>query len=78
MYDAGWCSLFDAEIPSLLPSWDHRICSAFAPIELYEKYLETASIDERFSWFNKTLEKGVLYKFPYNVPPEIEELKNLR
>ena len=77
MYEKGFCGLYESEIPTTLPSWTHRICSDFAPNQFYEKYVESISVEQRFSWFETNLKKGILYGFPYNYPPKIDKLKDL-
>jgi hypothetical protein len=60
-----------------LGSWGHRICSAFKPDTSYERDSPTIPAEERFSWFGKRLEEGILYVFPYNQPSAVEEMKEL-
>jgi hypothetical protein len=77
MYEEGTCKLFNTFIPSTLPQMNHRICSEFKPDASFSKYLAFNSLDQRFSWFGRSLQKGKLYVFPYNNSPAIKELKDL-
>ena len=77
-YEQGFCTLYQAEIPSTLPDWIHRICVDFAPNRYFEKYLIPNSLPQRFAWFGIELQKGVLYGFHYNAPTEIKRLKELQ
>ena len=77
MYEEGYCKFHKTEIPSTLPSWNHRICIDIEPNKFFEKYLQYNPLEQRFGWFGKELEKNVLYEFYYNNPSEIKILKDL-
>ena len=64
-------------LTSTLSSWGHRVCTSFKPDSSYERDSPTISAEQRFSWFGKKLEAGILYVFPYNQPDAIEEMKEL-
>ena len=72
-YEEGHCLRFNAPLPSTLSTWEHRVCASFSPGPEYERD-SSISVEERFSWFGKPLEPGVLYVFPYNDPPSIRKL----
>lgn len=76
-YEKGFCKLYESEIPSTLPSWTHRICSDFRANEHFNFYIEMNPLEERFSWFQIELKKGVLYGFHYDNPSGLDVLKNL-
>lgn len=77
LYEQGLCKFHNAEIPSTLPKWNHRICIDFEANKFFDRYLQYNSLEQRFSWFGRELEKNVLYEFPYNCHTEIEKLKDL-
>ncbi len=77
MYEKGFCKFHKTEIPSTLPNWNHRICKDIEPSRFFEKYLQHDSMEQKFERFEKDLEKNTLYKFPCNVPSEIEKMKDL-
>jgi hypothetical protein len=76
-YEEGFCALHRSGLPSTADSWLHRVCSDFEPDTSYERDSPRVSAEERFSWFGRKLEAGVLYAFPYNQPGALEELKDL-
>ena len=76
-YEEGFCAYHQSTLPSTLSSWGHRVCSEFKPDLSYEKDSPFISAEERFSWFGKRLEEGILYCFHYNQPFSIEEIKKL-
>jgi hypothetical protein len=77
MYDEGFCKFHETLIPSTLPDWNHRICVDFESDESFEKYLSYNPLEERFEWFEKELDKNVLYEFHYNDYKNIKKLKDL-
>jgi len=77
MYEQGFCTFHNAEIPSTLPKWNHRICIDFKPNKFFDRYLQHNSLEQRFGLFGRELEKNVLYEFPYNSHTEIEKSKDL-
>lgn len=77
IYEKGFCTFHKSEIPSTLPEWNHRICKDIEPNEFFEKYLQHNPLEQRFEWFERELEKDVLYEFPYNDHNAIKKLKDL-
>jgi hypothetical protein len=77
MYEKGFCKFHEAEIPSTLPEWNHRICIDIEPSSFFAMYLQLNPLQQRFEWFEKKLDKNVLYEFHYNNHKEIKKLKDL-
>lgn len=77
MYEKGFCNFHKAEIPSLLPTWNHRICKNIELNKHYDFHLQFVFLEKRIQMFETILEEKVLYEFPYNVLSEITKLKDL-
>ena len=76
-YKEGFCAHHRSVLPSTSGSWMHRVCSDFQADASYERDGPAISSEERFSWFGRTLEEGILYALPYNQPGALEEMKEL-
>src|SRR5215203_6378644 len=75
-YEEGFCAFHRSGLPATSGSWLHRVCSAFEPDQSYVRDSPDVWPEERFSWFGRKLEDGILYAFPYNQPGALEELKD--
>jgi hypothetical protein len=82
-YEQGFCEYHKSALPSTTINWEHRICSNFSPNEYYFRdnpifelhdMSKRITVEERFSWFDTTLQPNVLYTFHYNNPRNVKEI----
>lgn len=70
----GYCGYHRVPLPAIIAN---RICKDFLPSAWYESNSGAHTVKFSFAQFGTELKQDVLYGFPYNEPPAIEELMAL-
>jgi hypothetical protein len=85
-HEPGLCTYHNTALPGTTETHQNRICCNFSPNENYNKDnpefqseggLKRITSEERFSWFDRKLRRGILYCFSYNDPQSITEMVKL-
>lgn len=87
VYEPGTCDFHERRLPSTEEHWGHRICIFFRATQEYydhnsrhehEGRYRQCSPQQRFLWFERTLDEDLLYEFRYNDPPgSLKELTRI-